>query len=310
MTSQDARVHSAAGMVRLLKTWGLMIAFAVGAIFPGLHILSPLLPYMVGVMLTITLLGMEVQQLRPQRLHILIIISNICIGLGFWAALRGAGYEQLAEAAFFAGITGEAASTPVVVSMLGGKSEFAAVGLVLSSVSASIAIPLLTPFILILPSGIEISRLEVFGAVVEQVAAMLLAPCIIAGLLRKLHPASKGWAARLSMFSLGLWLCCMAMVSATGVTRVQQAGAGWEQVAPIAAVVAVMCAVGFLLGRKIGGKSYALECGQCLGQKNATVGIYLSLCYASPLVFLGPTLYLLCQHIFNTWQMARKTSRA
>lgn len=297
-------------MVRFLKTWGLMIAFAVGAALPGLHVLSPLLPYFVGIMLTITLVGMELQELRPQRRHGVIIFANIALGLVFWAGLRLMGYEQLAQAAFFAGITGEAASAPVIVSMLGGKSEFAAVGLALNSASASIAIPVIVPFILVPYGGGDISRLEVFLAVVEQVAAMLLAPCIIAALLRKFHPASKQWAKKLSLVSLGIWLCCMAMVAANGVTRVGASGAGWRQIAPIAAVVVVMCAAGFLLGRKIGGKSLALECGQCLGQKNATVGIYLSLCYASPLVFLGPTLYLFCQHIFNTWQMVRHNRAA
>ena len=296
-------------MMRLLKTWGLMIAFAVGAVFPGLHVLSPLLPYFVGIMLTITLVGMEMSELRPQRRHGIIIGLNICLGLSFWAVLKRLGYEQAAEAAFFAGITGEAASAPVIVQMLGGKSEFAAVGLALNSASASIAIPVIVPFILVPYGGGEISRYEVFCAVVEQVAAMLLGPCVVAALLRKLYPASRAWAKKLNFPSLCIWLCCMSMVAATCVTRVGASGAGWREIAPIAGVIALMCATGFFLGRMIGGKSLALECGQCLGQKNATVGIQLSLCYASPLVFLGPTLYLFCQHIFNTWQMVRYNRR-
>ena len=287
-----------------------MIAFAVGALFPGLHVLSPLLPYFVGIMLTITLVGMDVSELRPQRRHGVLIFANICLGLVFWALLRALGYEQLAEAAFFAGITGEAASAPVIVGMLGGKSEFAAVGLALNSASASIAIPLIVPFIIVPYGGGDISRFDVFCAVVEQVAAMLLVPCIVAALLRKFCAGSRAWAKKLSLFSLCIWLCCMSMVAATCVTRVSASGAGWQQIAPIVAVVALMCATGFFLGRKIGGKKLALECGQCLGQKNATVGIYLSLCYAAPLVFLGPTLYLFCQHIFNTWQMVRYNRRA
>ena len=297
-------------MVRLLKTWGLMIAFAVGAIFPGLHVWVGALPYLVGIMLTITLVGMEVSELKPQTRHWLILLANIVMGLLPWAIIKSLGYEEYAEAAFFAGLVGEAASAPVIVSMLGGKSEFAAVGLALNSACASITIPLLVPFIITPYGGGEISRLEVFYAVMEHVAAMLLAPCLIAIILRRLHPASKLWAKKLSMVSLSFWLFCMALVSAMGVTRVSNAQATWAQIAPYAAVVLVMCIIGFWLGRKIGGREYALECGQCLGQKNATVGIYLALCYASPLVFLGPTLYLLFQHVFNTYQMARKNAKA
>ena len=297
-------------MVRFLKTWGLMIAFAVGALFPGMHVCRAAMPYLVGAMLTITLVGMEVSELKPQGRHWIILLANVAMGLLPWALIKSLGYEEYAEAAFFAGLVGEAASAPVIVSMLGGKSEFAAVGLALNSACSSLTIPLFVPLVITPYGGGEISRLAVFAAVMEHVAAMLLAPCLIAIILRKLHPASKGWAKKLSMVSLSFWLFCMALVSAMGVTRVSDAGASWAQIAPYAGVVLAMCIIGFWLGRKIGGKDYALECGQCLGQKNATVGIYLALCYAAPLVFLGPTLYLLFQHVFNTWQMVRHNRRA
>lgn len=297
-------------MVRFLKTWGLMLAFIVGAIFPGLHIFTPAMPYLVGTMLTITLVGMEVSELRPQAKHGWILAANVIMGLLPWGILKSLGYEDLAEAAFFAGLVGEAASAPVIVSMLGGKSEFAAVGLALNSATASITIPLLVPLIIVPYGGGEISRLEVFYAVLDHVAAMLLAPCLLAVILRRFYKKSKMRARQLGGVSLTFWLFCMAMVSAKGVTRVAEAHASWQEIAPIAAVVVVMCIIGFWLGRRIGGRDYALECGQCLGQKNATVGIYLALCYASPLVFLGPTLYLLSQHIFNTWQMVRYNRRS
>lgn len=299
----------AAVMVRLIKTWGLMIAFAVGAIFPAVHVCVGALPYLVGIMLTITLVGMEVSELRPQVRHGILLVANVVMGLLPWAALKCLGYEEYAEAAFFAGLVGEAASAPVIVSMLGGRSEFAAVGLALNSAFASISIPLLVPLVITPYGGGEISRVELFCAVLEHVAAMLLAPCLVAVALRKLRAESKLWARKLSPVSLGFWLFCMALVSAKGVTRVAEAGATWGEIAPYAGVVLVMCAASFWLGRKIGGREYALECGQCLGQKNATVGIYLALCYAAPLVFLGPTLYLLFQHVFNTWQMVRYNRR-
>ena len=296
-------------MVRFLKTWGLMLAFAVGAAFPGLHVCVSALPYLVGAMLTITLVGMEVSELRPQVRHGVILAANVVMGLLPWAVLKALGYEELAEAAFFAGLVGEAASAPVIVSMLGGKSEFAAVGLALNSAMASITIPVLVPLIITPYGGGEIPRLEVFYAVMEHVVAMLLAPCLLAVALRCFWGGSRQCARQLGGVSLAMWLFCMSLVAAKGVTRIAEAQAGLAEIAPIAAVVVVMCVMGFWLGRKIGGRDYALECGQCLGQKNATVGIYLALCYAAPLVFLGPTLYLLTQHIFNTYQMVRYNSR-
>lgn len=295
-------------MKKALKTWGLMIAFIVGALAPELHVFAMLLPYLVGVMLTITLVGMEVKQLKPQMKHGVVLLANLCIGLLPWAVLHALGYKELSEAAFFAGITGEAASAPVIVNMLGGKSEFAAVGLVLNSLAAAIIIPAVTPFIITPYGGGEISRQALFFTVLDQVAAMLLAPCIIAAALRYFYPASRAWASKLSTVSLGMWLFCMSIVAATGVTRVSAVHAPWYEVAPFALTMAILCTIGFIVGRKIGGNRLKLECGQCLGQKNATVGIYLSLCYCAPLVFLGPTFYLLCQHVFNTYQLVRRAA--
>ena len=237
-----------------------MVAFVVGALFPGLHVCASALPWLVGIMLTITLVGMDVSELKPQGRHFVILGANLFLGLLPWGILRALGYHELAEAAFFAGITGEAASAPVIVNMLGGRSEFAAVGLALNSVSAAIAIPLLAPFI-ITPYGVgEISRVDVFCAVMEHVAAMLLLPCIAAAAVRRLYPASRIRAKKLSLLSLGMWLFCMSMVSALGVTRVRASQAPWEEIAPIAGVIVVMCAVSFCVGRLIGRPRYALEC--------------------------------------------------
>ena len=296
-------------MLRIFRKWGLLISFIIGGVLPDLHVYSWLIPYFVGIMLTITLTGMEMTRLRPHREHFLLLVANLCMGLLPWGCLHLLGYEDLAESAFLASITGAAASSPVVVHLLGGKSEFAAVGLLINSVMASVSIPLLAPFTITPRAGLTLSRLQIFHVVLDQVLVMLILPCIIAMLLRWLLPASKNISRKLSDFSFSLWMLSMVLVAATGVTRVIQTGSGAGQILPYLILAAVLCALGFTIGRMVGGKNYSLEMGQCLGQKNTAVGIYIALCYCSPLVFLGPTLHLLCQHIFNTWQFIRSASR-
>ena len=296
-------------MLRIFRKWGLLISFIIGGVLPDLHVYSWLIPYFVGIMLTITLTGMEMTRLRPHREHFLLLVANLCMGLLPWGCLHLLGYEDLAEAAFLASITGAAASSPVVVHLLGGKSEFAAVGLLLNSVMASVSIPLLAPFTITPRAGLTLSRLQIFHVVLDQVFVMLILPCIIAMLLRWLLPASKNISRKLGDLSFSLWMLSMVLVAATGVTRVIQTGSGADQILPYLILAAVLCALGFTIGRMVGGKNYSLEMGQCLGQKNTAVGIYIALCYCSPLVFLGPTLHLLCQHIFNTWQFIRSSSR-
>ena len=286
-------------MLRTLKKWGLLISFVVGGVLPELHVYSWLMPYFVGVMLMITLTGMEVAELRPRREHFLLLVANLFM----------LGYEELAESAFLSCIVGAAASSPVVVHLLGGKSEFAAVALLLNSVMASLVIPVFTPFTITPHTGLSLSRMQLFFVVLDQVLVMLILPCLVAALLRWLLPNSKAVSRKLGGFSLFLWMLSMALVSATGVTRIFETDATFDQILPYFILAAVLCTCGFCIGRFIGGKKYGREVGQCLGQKNTAVGIYLGLCYCSPLVFLGPTLHLLCQHIFNTWQFVRTSTR-
>jgi BASS family bile acid:Na+ symporter len=73
----------------------------------------------------------------------------------------------------------------------------------------------------------------------------------------------------------------------------------------IAATTSLICAANFALGWLIGGRQFHREASQSLGQKNTTMTIYLALAYASPLVALGPTCYVVCHNLWNSWQLHR-----
>lgn len=295
-------------MMKLLRTWGLMIAFAIGFAFPCLHFLSAFIPYGVAIMLTITFMGLEGRQLRPQRRHLLILAANVLLGVVPWAVFKVLGYDQVAEAVFFAGICGEAASAPVIIAMLGGNVAFAATGLVLNSLFAAAVMSVLIP-LCIRFSGEAPSMAHLFADVGSQVFMMLVFPCVLALVIRLIHPAAKALSARLKDFSLIVWLICMVAIAANGVHRVMAADAPWADVLSISGAVLLVCICGFSLGRLIGGKKLGVECSQCLGQKNTTVTIYLALHYAAPMVFLGPAIYLFFHHIYNTYQMVQHGRR-
>jgi BASS family bile acid:Na+ symporter len=77
----------------------------------------------------------------------------------------------------------------------------------------------------------------------------------------------------------------------------------------IAGVSLAVCAFGFWLGRRIGGREFRLEAGQALGQKNTTLTLYLALAHAGPLAALGPAFYVVWHNLWNTWQLARRPGR-
>lgn len=285
-----------------------MIAFLTGWVFSGLHVLSFLIPYGVATMLTITFLGLETSAMRPQWRHAAILLMNVALGLGPWALLKSLGYESMAEAAFFAGMAGEAASAPVIVQMLGGKAEFACTGLFLNSITSALAFCLFIP-LLIGQHGGDVTLSALFWDVTKQVFGVLIFPCILAFSLRGVYPKCKEWSTKLKDVSFAIWMVCMVIVAATAVHRVQTADSAWLEIGSIAFTMGIICFCGFFLGRRIGGRELGMECGQCLGQKNATVGIYLAMHYAAPLVFLGPSLYLFFHHLYTTWQMVRHGRR-
>lgn len=295
-------------MMRVLRTWGLMIAFLTGGVFSGLHALSFFIPYGVATMLTITFLGLDLRQLRPQWRHVAILAANVLLGLAPWALLKFLGYDHLADAAFYAGMAGEAASAPVIVHMLGGHTEFACTGLVLNSLTSALSFCICIPLLIGTHTG-ELALNALFADVAQQVFGMLLFPCIFAFSLRRMYPKSRGWSRKLKDVSFAIWMVCMVIVAATAVHRVQTADSAGRELCLIAATVGAICLCGFSLGRLIGGRRLGMECGQCLGQKNATVGIYLAMHYAAPLVFLGPSLYLFFHHLYTTWQMVQHGRR-
>ncbi len=60
----------------------------------------------------------------------------------------------------------------------------------------------------------------------------------------------------------------------------------------------------------IGGREFAREASQSLGQKNTSFTIYLALTYANPLVALGPTCYVLWHNLWNSWQLHQSRHQA
>jgi BASS family bile acid:Na+ symporter len=73
----------------------------------------------------------------------------------------------------------------------------------------------------------------------------------------------------------------------------------------IALASLLVCVASFTIGRWIGGREFPRESSQSLGQKNTTFTIYLALAYASPVVALGPTCYVIWHNLWNSWQLHR-----
>jgi BASS family bile acid:Na+ symporter len=77
----------------------------------------------------------------------------------------------------------------------------------------------------------------------------------------------------------------------------------------IAVMSAFLCVFFFVLGWFLGGKKYAHEASQSLGQKNNAFTIWLSLTYMNPISVLGPVFYVLFQNIYISWELYKHRNK-
>jgi len=142
--------------------------------------------------------------------------------------------------------------------------------------------------------------------VAGSVLLVVFLPMGLALLLRTLYPASMQWPGKLRNLSFGLWLTAMFLIMANASHFVRaQANLPISTFVFLALGSILVCCLNFLLGRLIGGKEFPREASQSLGQKNTAFTIYLAMTYASPLIALGPTFYVIWHNLWNSYQLHR-----
>ena len=246
--------------------------------------------------------------LKPRKEHLKILIANILMGVAPFLVLKKLGFETLALAAFFTGITPTANAAPVVMGFLGGRVEFVLTGFALTNIFIDIILVALLPFI---------SGGGSFGfalKVIWQLAMLVGLPILLAAIARKTCRNAKNIALRLRMFNFTLWCCTLFVIAA----RAEMFFENTPDIplgisAKIALLSLAICAMNFWIGKRISRKLYARESSQTLVQKNTTLTIFLALVFGgqnAALVSLGPTFYVLWHNLYNALQMYLYDKRA
>lgn len=284
----------------LARTFAILLAIALGAALPQAHVLAGAIRWLVVAMLFLVFLQTRVARGAFHRSHLVLLGANIALGYGAWGLGWLVGGREVALAAFFVGITPTAIAAPVIISFLHGRVDYVVAAFLLTNVLIAALLPVLLPVVL------GRATPEVFAAVLVSVGIVVFAPMAAAWLVRAIHPGAAGWPARLRNFSFGLWVTTLFLITANASDFVrQQVGLPRHVLLQIGATTLVVCIVNFAVGRWIGGREFAREASQSLGQKNTTFTIYLALAYASPLVALGPTSYVIWHNLWNSWQLHR-----
>jgi bile acid:Na+ symporter, BASS family len=287
-------------VIGLNRTAAILAAIILGALIPQGHVLSPGIRWLVMAMLFLVFLQSRLSRSTLSRQHIVLLLTNIALGFAGWGAGWLIGGRDVALAAFFCGITPTAIAAPVIISFLRGRVEFVVAAFLLTNISIAALMPLILPVVLGRPTP------EAFVNVTGSVGLVVFIPMVIAWSVRALHAPAAEWPGRLRNVSFGMWVTTMFLITSNASNFVRlNSDVPRLVLVEIAVASLLVCIASFTIGRWIGGREFPRESSQSLGQKNTTFTIYLALAYASPVVALGPTCYVIWHNLWNSWQLHR-----
>jgi bile acid:Na+ symporter, BASS family len=284
----------------IVRTAALLAGIILGAFVPQAHVLSGAIRWLVTGMLFLVFLQTKVSREAVHRSHFVLLTANIVLGFAAYGLGWIVGGREIALAAFFAGITPTATAAPVVMSFLRGRVDYVVAAFLITNVAIAALLPGILPIVL------GRATPDVIAHVAGSVGTVVFLPMIAGSIIRILHPAAAEWPGKLRNVSFGMWVAALFLITANASDFIQRhAETPHVVLAQIAGTSLVVCAANFAIGRMIGGRRFPREASQSLGQKNTTFTIYLALAYASPLVALGPTCYVVWHNLWNSWQLHR-----
>jgi BASS family bile acid:Na+ symporter len=279
------------------RTAGLFLAMGAGVFSPGAHLLAPLIPYLVALMMFLASLDLSIGPDAFRGSVWSVLAANLAVAfLGYFLFLPFD--RDLALVAFLTGVTPTAISAPVIIGFLDGRVEFVVASVLITNLFMALALPFILP--LVVGTGGEISTAVALRSV-------LLVVCVPLGLSRGvlyLPGDVRRAIGRGKPLSFYVWLVALFLVTAKSSHFIRnELTVPAEKLFAIAAISFVICAVNFSVGALLGGRQYRREASQALGQKNNSLTIWLALTFINPVVALGPTCYVLYHNAYNSLQL-------
>lgn len=284
-----------------LRTFALLAAIVAGALCPWAKALSFLIPWLIVGMLFVVFLGTKFSRESFQRSHFWLVFFNVLMGGAGFAIGWAVGGREIALAGFFAGIGPTATAAAVITGFLGGRVDYVVTAFMLTNPIVSVLMPFLMP--LALGHSTPEASLDIAGSV----ALLVFLPLLIAVILRRVYPPVTTWPGRAKNASFFAWVLALFLIMSktSHFLRHEANDASGALLVKIGAVSLLVCAASFAIGRLVGGREFAREASQALGQKNNNFTIYLAMTYANPLIALGPTFYVIWHNLWNSWQLHR-----
>lgn len=285
-----------------MKSLVLVIAIVAGSLLPIMAEGAVVIRGFIMTMLFFSFLNVELRRKNFPPSILGVLLANLLIGLGAFFIARTIS-PVLGMAAFITGITPTATATPVIVSFLNRKAEYAIGAVILTNVVIALVLPLALP--LVMGEDLQMST----AGMLISVGITILGPLVAALIVRRIGSVLR-FLNKCRGISFYLWALCIFFACSRSSKFVLEQDVPLATLLQIAACSLVVCIISFSVGYLIGGKDHNLEASQSLGQKNTIFSMWVALNFISPLVALAPIFYLIFHNVYNSWQIHQLKRRS
>jgi BASS family bile acid:Na+ symporter len=265
-----------------------------------------LAPYLIFVMLLITFCRVKFENVRITKFSWSLLAVQVLGALMCYFAILPFD-EVIAQGVFICIFCPTATAAPVITGMLGGDI----VRLITYSLISNTVVAILSPFLFAMMSQADISIISSTLIIAKRVVPLIIAPLIVAMILRRVTPRVHKVIAEHQSLSFYIWALSLFIVVGRAVSFILKEPAGCiPQMIALALFSLVACLAQFGIGRRIGRACGDKVAGtQGLGQKNTVLAIWMALTYLHPLSSVAPAAYVAWQNTINSLQLYFKAKR-
>lgn len=287
-----------------IKNNALPVAMLTGGIFHNFFAqFGFLMPYFLFVMLLLSFSRVSMRELKPTKLHFILLAIEVLGALGAYYALSG--YNKiLAESVMMIILCPTATAAVIITTKLGGSAASITTYTLMANITVAVVIPIFFP---IIEPGHGMTFFDGFFTISKRVFPLLVCPMILAELLRHFWKKAHSFLEKNSALSFYMWAVTLTTLVGIMVKTVIETPENYHIDILMAVAAMIICIILFVSGKKIGSHfNDRISAGQAIGQKNTTFSIWAAQTYLDPLSSVCSGFYIIWQNLFNSWQLQKK----
>lgn len=287
------------------------VAILLGILLPQAHVLSPALPFMIGLMMFLSFVGKVPPQQHGYtfKIEVKAFLASLVMLAVLWGVVE---FFQLPREVLLGGaiicLCPPANAAPAMAKVLGGNPVLALKIFLSGNIIACFSIPLIYGYL----TGADASFTEVAMKIFNSIQPIISIPLAIALGLRAFYPELADKAVRFQKYTLLVWTISVFLILAKASYDIREMGFAelWNsgKLSMLALVALILCIVQFTVGW-FSDKKHPIESSQSMGQKNTTLVIWISSLYAGPVAAIAPTCYVIWQNLVLSWMCGRKKKK-